>query len=75
MKKHAMLAFKCPSYRLGNFSKLIFANNSVYQGGTIYVIPLSLEVEVLFESSTKCTKFVHNTTTDVGVADLESDYC
>ena len=57
---------------VGIFSKLIFANNSAYRGGAIYVIPSSLAVEVRLGSS---TDFVHNTATDVGGAvysDVES---
>ena len=50
---------------VGNFSKLIFANNSAYQGGAIFIIPSSLAVEVRFESN---IEFVHNTATDVGGA-------
>ena len=48
-----------------NFSRLVFLNNSAFQGGALSVVPSSFTVEVRYHSS---IQFINNTAHDVGGA-------
>ena len=48
-----------------NSAKLLFFNNSAFQGGALYVIPSSFAIKVGYQSS---VQFINNTAFDVGGA-------
>ena len=48
-----------------NFATVLFLNNSAYQGGALYLVPLSFTIEIRYQSS---VQFINNTTSDVGGA-------
>ena len=55
----------CSAIIVNNFAALVFANNSAFQGGALYITPSSFTIEVGLESK---LKFVNNTVIDVGGA-------
>ena len=59
------LRSNCSAIIVNNFATLLFANNSAFQGGALYIIPSSFVIEVEWES---VIKFVNNTAVDVGGA-------
>ena len=54
-----------PSVIIKNSAKIIFANNSAFQGGALYNIATMFAIEVGYKSR---VNFVNNTATDVGGA-------
>ena len=56
----------CPSIIVGNYSKLLFFNNTAFQGGALYsIMPSLLVTTVGYQSS---IQFINNTAFDVGGA-------